>query len=70
MLVAQADDDDPLTALRANAQLRSHLDRSEAVAVRRARVRGALWSQIAEALGVSKQAVHKKYGGHRWSRSS
>ena len=31
--------------------------------MRRARNRGATWAQIAAALGVSKQAVHKKYAG-------
>jgi hypothetical protein len=30
--------------------------------VRRARVAGLAWAQIADAIGVSKQAVHKKYG--------
>ncbi len=65
-LAAEADDPDPLTALRAVAELRRQLDRTEAVAVRRARVQGGvLWTDIADALGVSKQAVHKKYGGRR-----
>jgi hypothetical protein len=64
-LAARADDSDPLEALRALAELRRQLDRLEAVAVRRARVRGLLWIHIAAALGVSKQAVHKKYGGRR-----
>lgn len=35
----------------------------EAVQVRRARVAGLAWSMIADAIGVTKQAVHKKYGG-------
>ncbi|MGW2161450.1 hypothetical protein [Nonomuraea sp. NPDC001699] len=35
----------------------------EAVAVRRARTQGDHWTEIAAALGISKQAVHKKYGG-------
>jgi hypothetical protein len=64
-LVVRADDDDPLQALRALAELRRRVDREEAVAVRRARNRGVLWIHIAAALGVSKQAVHKKYGGRR-----
>ena len=29
---------------------------------------GASWAQIARVLGVSRQAVHKKYGGTRFSR--
>ncbi|MBB3050951.1 DNA invertase Pin-like site-specific DNA recombinase [Prauserella isguenensis] len=64
-LAAGADGPDPLAALRAAAELRRELDRREAVAVRRARVQGVLWTDIAGALGVSKQAVHKKYGGNR-----
>ena len=30
-----------------------------------ARERGWSWQQIADALGVSRQAVHKKHGGRR-----
>jgi hypothetical protein len=58
-------DDDPLKALSAVAELRRQAERLEAVQVRRARTRGLPWTRIAESLGVSKQAVHKKYGGRR-----
>jgi len=61
-LVRQAQDDDPLLALRATTALRHEIERMEAVQVRRARVAGLPWAQIAVAIGVSKQAVHKKYG--------
>lgn len=61
-LVRQAQDDDPLLALRAATALRREIERLEAVQVRRARVAGLAWAQIADAIGVSKQAVHKKYG--------
>ncbi|MGI5271927.1 hypothetical protein ACQEUU_22425 [Nonomuraea sp. CA-218870] len=61
-LVRQAQDDDPLLALQATAALRRELERVEAVQVRRARVAGLAWAQIANAIGVTKQAVHKKYG--------
>lgn len=61
-LAAGAGSDDPIQALNAIAQLRKELDRVEAVAVRRARNANASWQFIALALGVSKQAVHKKYG--------
>ena len=61
-LAGEADSQDPIAALRAIAQLRKELDRSEAIAVRRARNANAPWQLIALALGVSKQAVHKKYG--------
>ncbi|WP_049579099.1 hypothetical protein [Streptomyces sp. SBT349] len=56
---------DPLQALRVATELRRRLEREESVLVRRARNGGASWAAIAAALGVSKQAVHKKYGGRR-----
>jgi hypothetical protein len=65
-LVANAGDEDPLVALGAAVELRREADRIEAIQVRRARVRGMSWALIAYALGVSKQAVHKKYGGRRF----
>lgn len=61
-LVAQADDDDPLTALLALARARAELERAQEVVVRRARLQGASWSVIAMALGVSRQAAHKRFG--------
>ncbi|MGE3192602.1 MAG: hypothetical protein AB7K08_03925 [Microbacteriaceae bacterium] len=61
-LAAEAGSDDPIEALRAIERLRRELDRVEAVAVRRARNANASWQLIALALGVSRQAVHKKYG--------
>jgi hypothetical protein len=44
---------------------RRELERREAALVRRARNQGIVWEQIAASLGVSKQAVHKKYAGRR-----
>ena len=67
-LVAQAGDEDPLRALAATARLQREVSRAEAVAVRRARARGESWARIAAALGVSRQAVHRKYGGSRFDR--
>jgi hypothetical protein len=61
-LAGDAGSDDWYTALRAVTAMRSELDRVEAVAVRRARNASASWQVIALALGVSRQAVHKKYG--------
>lgn len=61
-LAASAGSDDPIVALNAIAELHRELDRVEAVTVRRARNAGAPWQLIAVALGVSRQAVHKKYG--------
>lgn len=61
-LLAGADSNDPIEALRAISRMRREVDRIEAVAVRRARNANASWQLVALALGVSKQAVHKKYG--------
>lgn len=60
-LVIQAEGEDPRRALQAIAQLRREVERAESVAVRRARAQGMSWEWIATALGVTKQAVHKKY---------
>ena len=67
-LVAQSGNDDPRAALEATASARRALERVEAVQVRRARMQGRTWAEIAAALGVSKQAVHKKYRGMRLLR--
>lgn len=61
-LAGEADSQDPIKALNAIAELHRELDRVEAVTVRKARNAGASWQLIALALGVSRQAVHKKYG--------
>ena len=61
-LTGQAGDENPLKALHAVSQLRTELDRQEATLVRKARNAGMGWQMIATALGVSRQAVHKKYG--------
>ncbi|ERK73030.1 hypothetical protein N136_00602 [Leifsonia aquatica ATCC 14665] len=61
-LAGDAGSDDPIVALRAISRMHRELDQIEAVAVRRARNANATWQLIALALGVSKQAVHKKYG--------
>ena len=53
--------DDAEEALRALTALRHELELIEPELVRRAVQRGASWSQIAQSLGVSKQAAHKKH---------
>lgn len=58
------DPGDPAKALPAVVALRRLADRLEAAAVRAAVAQGWSWAQIAEALGVTKQAVHKKYARH------
>ncbi|GAA1770889.1 MULTISPECIES: ECF-type sigma factor [Streptomonospora] len=64
-LMESARGESPLLALRAAVELRGELERLEAIQVRRARMQGYTWSEIAVTLGISKQAVHKKYGGAR-----
>jgi IS30 family transposase len=61
-LVATASADDPAQGLRAIAALRRLLERLEALHIDRARAAGWSWQDIAETLGVSKQAVHRKHG--------
>jgi hypothetical protein len=60
-LVASAAGDDPADGLRAVRALRELADRLEALQVERARRLGWSWQDIAGALGVSRQAVHKKH---------
>jgi hypothetical protein len=61
-LASESGDEDPLKALRALRAMRTELDRHEVVLVRKARNLGYGWQMIATALGVTRQAVHKKYG--------
>ncbi|MBW9206926.1 helix-turn-helix domain-containing protein [Mumia sp. zg.B53] len=56
-------DSDPAVGLRAVRALRELADRLERLQVERARALGWSWQQIADALGVSRQAAHKKHGG-------
>jgi DNA-binding NarL/FixJ family response regulator len=62
-LAGAASSADPAVGLRAVASLRALLETLERLQVENARAKGWSWQQIAESLGVSKQAVHKKYGG-------
>jgi len=61
-LAGESDNEDPLAALRAVAAMHLELIRHEAALVRKARNLGYGWQMIATALGVTRQAVHKKYG--------
>jgi hypothetical protein len=53
--------EDPREGLEAVVALRRTLEALEAAQVENAIVAGWSWAQIAEVLGVSKQAVHKKH---------
>jgi hypothetical protein len=53
--------DDPADALAAVGALRRLADRVEDAAVERALREGWAWAEVAEALGVTRQAVHKKH---------
>lgn len=61
--------DGVLAQLAAVRENRREIERQEAALVRRARNEGIVWEQIAASLGVSKQAVHRKYAsGSRFAR--
>ena len=55
--------DDPARGLQAVLALRRLAERLEAQQVGLARARGWSWQQIGDALGVTRQSVHTKYGG-------
>lgn len=56
-----ADTSDPRAGLRAVASLRVLTDALELRQVEAGLREGMSWQQVADALGVSRQAVHKKY---------
>ncbi len=53
--------DQPEEALAAVVALRLMADRLERKTVKKAISQGWTWAEIAEALGVSKQAAHKRH---------
>ncbi len=53
---------DPSLGLRAALALHRLAERVEADHVARAREQGWSWQQIGDALGVTRQSVHAKYG--------
>jgi DNA-directed RNA polymerase specialized sigma24 family protein len=61
LLAEAANGHDPAEGLRAARALRELAERLEALQVDNARSHGWSWQEIAVFLGVSKQAVHKKY---------
>jgi DNA invertase Pin-like site-specific DNA recombinase len=62
-LAAAAGSTDPRVGLRAVLALRRLLERLEAIQVDNARAQGWSWQEIADALEVTRQAVHKKHAG-------
>jgi hypothetical protein len=64
-LAGAVDSTDPAVGLAAVASLRTLVERLEALQVENARRRGWSWEQVGAALGVSKQAVHRKHGRRR-----
>jgi hypothetical protein len=60
-LAAAASSADARMGLRAALALRRLAESLEALQVSNARRQGWSWQEIAEALEVTKQAVHKKY---------
>lgn len=56
--------DDPESALAAVVALRHMAEQLERKAVKEAISQGWSWSQVAGALGVSKQAAHKRHAAN------
>ena len=54
-------DGDPVSALKAVACLQALVDEELLVQVGRARRAGVVWADIGEALGVTAQAVHRRF---------
>lgn len=61
-LGANVSSDDPAVGLRAAMALHRLAERVEAGQVAAARTKGWSWQQIGEALGITRQSVHAKYG--------
>jgi uncharacterized protein with gpF-like domain len=58
--------EDPAQGLRAAVSLHRIAERVEAHQVEVARGQGWSWQQIGDALGITRQSVHAKYG--KWVR--
>ena len=64
-LAAEVTDGDPAIGLRAVLELRRLLEELERLHVDNARATGWSWQAIADALQVSRQAVHEKHVARR-----
>ena len=60
-LAGDLDSTDPTVGLRAVSALRRLLEQLEALHVNNARAKGWSWQDITDALGVTKQTVHRKH---------
>jgi len=54
---------EPLSALKVVTRLQALVDEERLCQVGRARKEGVPWAEIGEALGVTAQAVHKRFAG-------
>jgi hypothetical protein len=61
-LLAGIQSTDPATGLRGAGALRRLAERVEEMHVKLAREQGWSWEQIGDALGITRQSVHAKYG--------
>jgi hypothetical protein len=61
-LIAKLESNDPAVGLRAVGALRRLAEQVEANSVKLARGAGWSWEQIGDALGISRQSAHAKYG--------
>ena len=61
-IAAALHSEDPATGLRASVALHRLAERVEAQAVASTRHTSWSWQQIGDALGVTRQSVHAKYG--------
>jgi hypothetical protein len=64
-VASAASSKDPSVGLRAVRSLRVLVERLEGLQVQNARDAGWTWEQIAQQLGITRQAVHKKYASGR-----
>jgi DNA-directed RNA polymerase specialized sigma24 family protein len=64
-VASAASSKDPSVGLRAVRSLRVLVERLETLQVQNARDTGWTWEQIAQELGITRQAVHKKHSRGR-----